>query len=107
MSLNSLNQARNDDDTFQLQAYALEDTTGLHVPSSSGSINVNSKDGRGNLSVSLIDRTTAYIKPANLDPEFHIMNKSVSMTETYLTTIRSSADIPKFLLWLQGKVRPE
>jgi hypothetical protein len=95
MSLNYLNQAKND---------SIEDT-GLHVPPFKGSINVNSKDGRGNLSVSLMDGTTAYTKLGNLDPEFRIMSKSVSMTETYLTTIRSSADIPKFLLWLQGKVR--
>jgi hypothetical protein len=102
MSVNFLNQARND--SFRLQPFTIEDT-GLHVPPFKGSINVNSKDGRGNLSVSLMDGTTAYIKLVNLDPEFRIMSKSVSMTETYLTTIRSSADIPKFLLWLQGKVR--
>jgi hypothetical protein len=104
MTLNSLNQARNDD-SFRRQAYTLKDTTGLNVPSFRGSINVNSKDDHGSLSVSLVDETTAYIKLVNLDPEIHVMSKSVSMTETYLTTVRSPANIPKFLLWLQGKVR--
>ena len=79
--------------------------TGLHAPSFTGQICSNSKDTNSTLSVDVVDRTGAYIKLANLDPEIQVMTKSISMTETYFTTVRSSADIPKFLLWLQEKVR--
>jgi hypothetical protein len=81
----------------------MEDT-GLYVPSFTGEISGTSKDGNGTLSMDLVDRTGAYIKATNLDPEIHVMTKSISMEETYFTTARSSADIPKFLLWLQEKV---
>jgi len=101
MSSNSSNKARSDG---RIQLAVMEDT-GLHVPSFTGEIRGNSKDGNGTLSVDLVDRTGAYIKLTNLDPEIHVMTKSISMTETYFTTVRSSADIPKFLLWLQEKVR--
>ena len=101
MSLNSSNKAKLDRD---LQHDITEDT-GLHVPSFTGEINGNSIDGNTTLSVDLVDRTGAYIKLANMDPEIHVITKSISMNETYFTTARSSADIPRFLLWLQEKVR--
>ena len=82
----------------------MEDS-GLHVPSFTAEIFGHGKDGNGTFSVDMVDRTGAYIKVTNLHPETHVMTKSISMTETYFTTARSSADIPKFLLWLQEKVR--
>ena len=101
MSLNSSNKAKLDD---RIRHDIMGDT-GLHVPSFTGEIRGNIEDGNGTLSVHSVDRTGAYIKVANLDPKIHVMTKSISMTETYFTTVRSSADIPKFLLWLKEKVR--
>ena len=101
MSLNSSNTAKID---HKIRGDIMEDS-GLRVPSFSGAIHGKSKDGNGTLSVDLVDSTGAYIKVANLDAQIHVMTKSISMTETYFTTVRSSADIPKFLLWLQDKVR--
>ena len=98
MSLNSLNEAK-------LDCHNIMEDSGLHVPLFRGNIYGSSKDGNGTLSMQLNDRTGAYIKVANLDPEIHVMIKSLQMSETYFTTVRSSADIPKFLLWLQEKVR--
>jgi hypothetical protein len=100
MALNSSNQAK----IGLIRHHNIEDT-GLYIPSFRGSINVSSKDDHGTLSVDSQNKTSAYIKLVNLDPEIHVTTKSISMRETYLTTVRSSADIPKFLLWLQGKVR--
>jgi hypothetical protein len=101
MSLDSSNQVR----FYDRIRHDLMEDTGLHVPSFAGEIHGNSKDGKNRLSAHLVNRTSAYIKVANMDPEIHVMKKSISMTETYFTTARSSADIPKFLLWLQEKVR--
>ena len=103
MSLHSSNKAKIDCHTNI--RHDIMEGTGLLVPSFTGGISGKSKDGKGSLSVDLVDRTGAYIKPANLDPEIHVMTKSISMNETYFTTVRSSADIPRFLLWLQEKVR--
>jgi hypothetical protein len=100
MTLNSSNQAK-----IRLIPHHNVEDTGLYIPSFRGSINVSSKDDHGTFSVASQNKTSAYIKLVNLDPEIHVMTKSVLMKETYLTTVRSSADIPKFLLWLQGKVR--
>ena len=85
--------------------YDFVEDTGLHVPLFIGNFAIGSKDGNGSLGVDLLDRTDTYINPANLDPEIHIMKKSVQRVDTYFTTVRFSADIPKFLLWLHGKVR--
>ncbi|KIM43687.1 hypothetical protein M413DRAFT_443595 [Hebeloma cylindrosporum] len=97
LSLNSSNKAKSDP---RIQRDIMEDT-GLHVPGLQGSIHGSSKDGT--LSVSLIDRTGAYIRLANLDPEIRVTTKDIAMSETYITSVRSSADIPKFLLWLREK----
>ena len=101
MSLNSSNKVEIDGRI----RHDIMDDSGLHVPSFTGEIRGNSKDGDGTFSVDLVDRTGAYIKLVNLDPEIHVMTKSIWMTETYFTTARSSVEIPKFLLWLQEKVR--
>ena len=77
---------------------------GLHFPFSEVNLSIGSTDGYGPLHVDLIDRTGAFINLANLDPDIHLMTRAVSMKETYFTTVRSSVDIPKFLLWLQEKV---
>jgi len=97
MSLNSSNKA-----TITIDRRirdAITEDTGLHVPSSIGEIYCNTNV------ILLAPRTGAYIKLANLDPDIHVMTKSISMIETYFTTVRSSAGIPKFLLWLQEQVR--
>ena len=110
MGLQSSNEPTANKPTAGIGAHNMECDfvdTGLHVPSFRSDIFVSSKDGNGSLRANLFELTADYIIPdVNLDPaEIHVMTKSVSMTEIYFTTVRSSAVIPKFLLWLQEKVR--